>query len=90
MRGASGTFTCNSSQRMTASHPQADDAAEPSGLAGGMNNETASQAGAAIDPTAIELLGTYVIDLTLATGSDIAVPDAWQPVWGDGAVSVRR
>jgi len=55
-----------------------------------MNHETASHAGAAIDPTAIELLGTYVIDLTLATGSDIAVPDASYPVRGDGAASMRR
>lgn len=80
MRSASGTFTCNSSQRMTASHPQADDAARPGSLAGGMNNENASQAGAAIDPTAIELLGTYVLDVTVKTGSNIAVTDTVRPV----------
>jgi hypothetical protein len=44
-----------------------------------MKNEHASQAGAAIDPTAIELTGTYIIDLTLATGSDVAAPGALRP-----------
>jgi hypothetical protein len=39
MRGASGAFTCNSSQRMTASHPQTDDAAESGDPVGGMDNE---------------------------------------------------
>jgi hypothetical protein len=45
------------------------------GLAEGMNIGNASPAGGAIDPAAIELFGTYVIDLTATTGSDIAVPD---------------
>ncbi|HYI32047.1 MAG TPA: hypothetical protein VEX88_01145 [Glaciibacter sp.] len=45
-----------------------------------MNNENASQAGAAIDPTAIELLGTYVLDVTVKTGSNIAVTDTVRPV----------
>lgn len=76
MRGARGTLACNSSQRMTSSDPQTDDAAEPGGLAGCMNNENASPASAPIDPTAIELIGTFVVDLTHATGSDIAIPDA--------------
>lgn len=45
-----------------------------------MNSESASQAGAAIDPTAIALSGTYAIDLTALTRSDIAASDAVQPV----------
>ncbi len=65
---------------MTSSLPQTDDAAGPGGLAGLMNNENASTSGGAIDPTAIELIGTYVLDVTVMTSSDIAVPDALHPV----------
>ncbi|WP_156109873.1 hypothetical protein [Cryobacterium sp. MLB-32] len=40
-----------------------------------MNNEYTAPAGGAIDPAAIALIGTYVIDLTAMTHSDVALPD---------------
>ena len=40
-----------------------------------MKSENTAPACAAIDPAAIALIGTYAIDLTATTHSDIAVPD---------------
>ncbi|MEO7015498.1 MAG: hypothetical protein ABI130_03385 [Leifsonia sp.] len=40
-----------------------------------MESENALRAGNVIDPAAIGLSGTYAIDLTEATHSDIAVPE---------------
>ncbi|WP_166789823.1 MULTISPECIES: hypothetical protein [unclassified Cryobacterium] len=40
-----------------------------------MNNVNTAPVGGAIDPAAIALIGTYAIDLTAMTRSDIAVPD---------------
>jgi len=40
-----------------------------------MNTEYTAPAGGAIDPAAIALIGTYAIDLTAMTRSDIALPD---------------
>ncbi|WP_166788116.1 hypothetical protein [Cryobacterium glaciale] len=40
-----------------------------------MKSENTAPVCGAIDPAAIALVGTYVIDLTATTHSDIAVPD---------------
>lgn len=59
---------------MSASHPQADDSAGRRRLAGSMNSENPSPASGTIDPAAIALIGTYAIDLTATTHSNIAEP----------------
>ena len=40
-----------------------------------MKSENTTPACGTIDPAAIALIGTYAIDLTATTHSDIAVPD---------------
>lgn len=60
---------------MSGSNPAADDSARPARLTGSMNNVNTAPVGGAIDPAAIALIGTYAIDLTAMTRSDIAVPD---------------
>lgn len=40
-----------------------------------MNSENPSPAGGTIDPAAIALIGTYAIDLTATTHSNVAEPD---------------
>jgi len=44
-----------------------------------MNSENPSPAGGTIDPAAITLIGTYAIDLTATTHSNIAEPDELRP-----------
>jgi hypothetical protein len=65
----------NSSQMMSTSRPQADDSAQYGGLAKAMNSENTSPIGGHVDPAAIALVSTYVIDLTETTYSDVCEPE---------------
>ena len=60
---------------MSAFNPEADDKATLKPFARSMQSENTAPVVGAIDPAAITLLGTYVIDLTATTHSDSAVPD---------------